>query len=227
MGGVILASLLRIKKYRVGFSLILCNEIHLAEGASIGHLNVIVVDKLIMGKNTRIGHLNFIKGWFDLNMAEKASIHLQNKITRILSPQGNYCKATLDMKYHAKIGVKHLLDMTRNITIGENSMLAGSDSQIWTHGFYFSKLGEQTARIDGDVTIGHNCYIGARCVILSSVRIGNAVTIGANACVSKSILKQGLYVSQPLRSIPFDPDEAIKRLSKRIATINHINIYEK
>lgn len=133
----------------------------------------------------------------------------------------------LDMRYHAKIGVKHMLDMTRNITIGENSMLAGSDSQIWTHGFYFSKQGEQTARIDGDVNIGHNCYIGARCVILSGVRIGNAVTVGANACVSKSILNQGLYVSQPLRCIPFDPDETIKRLSKRIATIHHINIYEK
>lgn len=126
-----LASLMRIKKYRVGFSLMLCNEIHLAEGASIGHLNIIIVDRLIMGKDARIGHLNFIKGGFDLRMVEKASIHLQNKITRILSLHGNYCKATLDMKYHAKIGVKHLLDMTRNISIGENSMLAGSDTQIW------------------------------------------------------------------------------------------------
>lgn len=222
-----MASLFRIKKYRIGFSLIWCNEIHLAEGASIGHFNIIIVDKLTMGKNARIGHLNFIKGWFDLHMAEKASIHLQNKISRILSPKDNYCKATLDLKYHAKIGVKHLLDMTRDITTGENSMLAGSGSQIWTYGFYFSKTGEQTTRIDGNVSIGKNCYIGARCVILPSVKIGDAITVGANVCVSKSISQQGLYVSQPLRYISFDPDEAVKGLSKKMATINHVNIYEK
>ncbi len=226
-GGVILNSLLHITKYKVGLSLIIANEIRLGENAKIGHFNVIVVDKLIMGKDTYIGHLNFIKGWFDLIMDERASINLQNKISRILSPKGNYCKAKVDMKYHAKIGVKHTLDVTRSITIGKNTMLAGSETQVWTHGFYFSKQGEKVTRIDGEVTIGDNCYIGARCVLLAGVNIGNAITVGANTCISKSIQQQGLYVSQPLRYIPFDPDEAVVKLTHKVATINQIDIYEK
>lgn len=106
-------------------------------------------------------------------------------------------------------------------------MLAGADSQIWTHGFYFSKEGDKVVRIDGDVKIGHNCYIGARCIINGGVEIGDCITIGAGTCVPKTILEQGLYVSQPLRYIPFDPDEAMEKLENQVATINRIKIFKK
>lgn len=225
--GYFLASFFRIRKYRIGLSLILANRIELSEGVRIGHFNIIIVDKLVMKKNSSIGHFNFIKGWFDLIMEERSSIHLQNKIARILSPQKNYCKSVVHLKYHAKIGVKHEIDATRDITIGENSMLAGSGSQIWTHGFYFSKIGDKVTRIDGTVNIGKNCYVGARCVILAGVNIGDAITIGANACISKSIERPGLYVNQPIRYIPFDPDQAVTTLTNKVATINQVDIYEK
>lgn len=212
---------------KIGFSLIIADSIELEKGASIGHFNIIRVKKLHLGKGACIGHLNFIKGFFDLIMENKSEINLQNKITRILSPKGNYCKTELRLKYHAKIGVKHLLDMTGNVTIGDNSMLAGADSQLWTHGFYFSKEGEEAVRIDGDIEIGHNCYIGSRCIILAGVHIGDSITIGANSCISKTITEQGCYVGQPIRFIPFDPDEVMNRLSSPVTTIDGIKIYKK
>jgi len=180
-----------------------------------------------MGESARIGHLNFIKGYFDLIMDRRSVINLQNKISRISDPKRNYCLSVVHLKYHAKIGVKHLLDVTSNITIGENSMLAGAGSQVWTHGFYFAKEGDKVVRIDGDVRIGHNCYVGAKCVITAGVEIGDCITIGAGTCVPKTILQQGLYVSQPLRFIPFDPDEAMKKLGKPVSTVNGVNIYKK
>lgn len=45
-------------------------------------------------------------------------------------------------------------------------------------------------RVDGEVNIGSNCYIGARCTILPNVFIGNAITVGAATCVSKVIKEQ-------------------------------------
>jgi len=98
---------------------------------------------------------------------------------------------------------------------------------VWTHGFYFAKEGDKVVRIDGDVRIGHNCYVGAKCVITAGVEIGDCITIGAGTCVPKTILQQGLYVSQPLRFIPFDPDEAMKKLGKPVSTVNGVNIYKK
>ena len=35
--------------------------------ATIGHFNLIIVDSLVMKKESRIGHLNFIKGGFGLS----------------------------------------------------------------------------------------------------------------------------------------------------------------
>lgn len=226
-GGVIIASLLRLRKYRVGLSLIITDELQLDDDVYIGHFNFIRVHKLVMKKGARIGNLNFIKGSFELLMDEKSEINLQNKITSrmdFLSAKG---RSTLSLHYHAKIGVKHLLDLTDNIIIGKNSMLAGANSQVWTHGFYFSKEGEGVSRIDGEVCIGRNCYLGARCVICAGVSIPNTTTIGANTCVTKSLLKSGLYVNQPLRFIDFDPDIAIEKYGVPIDSLGDTKVYRK
>ena len=211
----------------MGLSLILADEISLEDGARIRHLNVIICRKLIMKKGASIGKLNFIKGNFDLVMDERADINMQNKITSILRDELKRGRSKLHMRYHAKIGVGHLVDMTDNITIGENSMIAGAGSQLWTHGFYFSKVGDKVSRIDGEILIGNNCYIGAKCVICAGVSIPAITTIGANCCISKSLEKSGLYVSQPLRYIQFDPDVAIKRFGSPEDCINGVNIYRK
>lgn len=222
-----MASLFRIRRYKVGFSLILADEIMLEDGAKIGHLNCIICRKLVMKKNASIGKLNFIKGNIDLVMEERADINMQNKITSILRNELKRGRSELHLKYHAKIGVGHMIDMTDSITIGENSMIAGAGSQLWTHGFYFSKEGDKVSRIDGEITIGNNCYIGARCVICAGVSIPAATTIGANSCVSKSLEKSGLYVSQSLRYIEFDPDVAIERFGSPKDCVNGVNIYKK
>lgn len=220
MGGVILKSLFRIRKYRVGLSLILADYLELEDGCKIGHFNIIIVRKLRMSKGASIGHLNFIKGGFDLIMDERADIHLQNKISSKMHSGLRRRDSELRMRYHAKIGVGHLLDLTDSVTMDENAMLAGAGSQVWTHGFYFSKQGEGVARIDGPVHIGRNCYIGARCVICAGVEIGDAISVGACSCVSKSLTRQGLYVSQPLRYIAFDPDKRMAEMTLPYETMD-------
>lgn len=193
---------------KVGFSIIICDEIELTDNSSIGHLNLIKCNKLLM-KGGEIQHLNFIKGCFSVKMFERSWINNQNKISALGK---TYHDVSLILEEGAKIGVKHLLDMTDSITIGKNSMLAGADTQIWTHNFYFSKNSSKMAREDAPVIIGTNCYIGARCTIMAGVNISNAITVGANSCISKSLSKQGLYVGQGLRFIEFDPDKKMDDL---------------
>lgn len=47
--------------------------------------------------------------------------------------------------------------------------------------------GKSLINPNGVPTLGHNCYIGAGAKILGPVKIGNHVTIGANAVVTKDV----------------------------------------
>ncbi len=196
---------------KIGFSFIMCDNLILEDNASIGHFNFIKCKKLFFHKNASIKHLNLIKGAFEVILDESAWIRNQNKIS---ANSDTYHNVTLLLKKGAKIGVRHLLDMTDSISLGEFSMLAGADTQIWTHSFLFSQSSNKFIRLDAPVCIGKYCYIGARSTILSSVTIGDGITIGASTCVSKSIYKQGLYISQNLSFKEFDPDMKMKSLGK-------------
>ena len=194
------------KNSKIGFSYIKCKKLKLGPNCKIGHLNYISVGGVYLKSGCYIQHLNFIRGQFDIIMEDNSWINNKNKISSI----GNaYHNVVLNLNEGASIGVRHLLDMTDSITIGAYSMLAGADTQIWTHSFFFSKDSPKFARLDAPVNIGKHCYIGARCCILSGVNISDAVTVGAQTCVSKSLDKQGLYVSQGLRYIEFDPNKRI------------------
>jgi len=202
------------KHCKIGFSLILCPCIELDENVYIGHFNFISIQKLKMSANARVLHLNFIKGNFNVDLSCRSRISSQNKISSLRS---NYYKSTLHVKKNAAINFKCLIDCTSDVTIGACTTLAGSGTQVWTHSFYFSKNSNRIVRVDNSVSIGDHCYIGSRCCILPGVCIGNAITVGAQAVVSKSIEKSGLYVSQSLRFIEFDPDEKIAALGNPIA----------
>ena len=101
--------------------------------------------------------------------------------------------------------------MTRGIQIGENSILAGRTSQLWTHSFYHQETGPGRYMIGAPIEIGDNCYIGSAVIICPGVSIVNGVTVGAGAVIGKSIERAGCYVGQPNRFFEFHPDDAILR----------------
>lgn len=201
------------KNAKIGFSFIVAESIVMDDNTSVGHFNYVNIKRLHFEKGGSIKHLNFIKGDFSIFIGENAWIRTQNKIS---ATRGTYHDVNLVLDKYAKIGVKQLLDMTDSITIGESSMLAGADTQIWTHSFLFSKTEKKYARIDSPVVIGKHCYIGARCTILSGVNIADAITVGACTCVSKSLNVQGLYTSQDLKYKKFDPDERMESLGRPV-----------
>ena len=144
-----------------------------------------------------------------------------NHTNKISKSGKSYRISTLFLGKNVNLNVGQVLDMTDDITILDNTVLAGMETHIWTHSFYVSKSSGDVARIDKSVNIGRNCYIGSRCTILPGIRITDGVTVGAQVCVSKDLEQSGLYVSQPFRFLSFDSDEKISSLGTPI----HENIY--
>jgi acetyltransferase-like isoleucine patch superfamily enzyme len=65
----------------------------------------------------------------------------------------------------------------------------------------------------GPITVGHDVWIGARCIVLSGVTIGNGAVLGAGSIVTRDIPPYAIAVGNPARTIRyrFAPD-VIRRL---------------
>jgi UDP-3-O-[3-hydroxymyristoyl] glucosamine N-acyltransferase len=113
-------------------------------------------------------------------------------------------KVNLEIEIFSKITAGHKIDCMRNVSIGDYSIFVGANTQVWTHRYVHERTGTGRFRVDGEIIIGNNVYIGSRCVFNLGVRIADGVTLGSNSTISKSITKLGLYVSHPLRYVDYD-----------------------
>ncbi|MBQ9658997.1 MAG: serine acetyltransferase [Clostridia bacterium] len=64
-------------------------------------------------------------------------------------------------------------------------------------------LGKKTGKSEEHIEIGNNCYCGLNVSIIGNVRIGNNVTIGAHAVVTKNIPDNSVIGGVPAKIIKF------------------------
>lgn len=104
-------------------------------------------------------------------------------------------RAGLNMKLgeHVSFAYKAMPDLMfpELITIGNNSII-GYNATILTHEYLTDEY-----RI-GHVDIGENTMIGANVTILPGVIIGDGVSIGAGAVVSKNVPDNALVYGNPM-----------------------------
>lgn len=120
------------------------------------------------------------------------------KVLRILiSPLLNlsYAYANSEIHYQATIGpglaILHAspgVVISARATIGENLTLVGGNIIGIREG------------MEGDLRIGHNCYLGANAVILGPVILGDDTTIGACALVIHHYDGKGTLVGVPAKA---------------------------
>lgn len=190
---------------KVGFSLVrVSGAMSLAEGARIGHLNVIHVNELTLGPRSRIGHLNRIGGPFRVRLDVHAEIGNTNIVNR--GRAGQTTVSTLALGEWAKITADHRVNMASDVIIGQFSTIAGAGSQIWTHGYVHETEGIGRYRIDGPVVIGDNVYIGSMCFLSMGITIARGVIVGGGTSVARDLTEPGLYVSAGLRQLPRPPE---------------------
>jgi len=213
-------------KAKIGFSIILTPNIHLSEYSRIGHFNFIKCNEIILKPNSYVNHLNIVKGPFDLLLDIKAAIGNNNKIVR--APIGvSYRKSKLTLGELSKLTSCHYVDLTKSITFGKFSTLAGISSQIWTHGYVHEEKGAGRIRVDGEINIGDNVYIGSSCVFNPGVKIADAISVGSGSVISKDLTEKGLYVNQSLRLVKQDINKVKLKLTKLEEGMSIDNVYLK
>ena len=196
---------------RVGFSLVLGTRLVLAAKARIGGFNLIKCNRLVMRSGAYVNHLNWLTGPFSCRLMETAAIGNLNRLVRGPRP-GPPRPSHLALGRLTKITSGHRIDCTDSVIWGDYGTLAGSGSQIWTHGFVHARQGPDRAIVCGRVRIGNNVYIGSHSVIAGGIRICDGVAVGAHASVAVDLNEPGVYVPNGLRYVPRSAEDRLMGL---------------
>lgn len=110
----------------------------------------------------------------------------------------------------------------RKLTIGKFSLIGGNtifmlamDHRIDTVSAYpFDMLYDESGSrykvvtSKGDITVGHDAWIGLDSLVLSGVTIGHGAVVGARSVVTKSVPPYGIAAGNPAKFIRYRFDEA-------------------
>lgn len=156
-----------------------------------------------IGKFVKIGDYCIINGLGEEGLAigDYSSI---GAFSRIVCTSG-YAKRGVGINIGRRVGIAEYSSLggSGGIVIGDNTIIAQ----------YFSAHPENhivsdpavpirdqgTAR--GGITIGKNCWIGAKVTILAGVSIGDGVVVGAGAVVTRDVPRNSIVVGNPAKVI--------------------------
>ena len=183
---------------KIGFSILLCDELHMFENSLIGHLTFCKnINKLVINNHSRIGALNFITGF---NTKYK-SIYA-HRVDR---------KCELIIQEHSSVTSRHFLDCNGGIYIGKYTTVAGIRSTILTHSIDIYKNRQDVSPI----SIGDYCFVGTGCVLLGGSVLPNFSILGAGAVLSKAYTgSYTLYAGVPAKEI-------------KILEMNEVNYFKR
>ena len=143
----------------------------------------------------------FVDGKPSVKMARGSRVELGADVTIISNPRHNPLlshpasirtltpKACIYLADHVGVSGCSIVCCNR-ITVGENTII-GPDTLVYdSEGHNYSpETGWRirTVRSGRPITIGKKCFIGARCIILSGVTIGDNCVVAAGTVVSQDI----------------------------------------
>lgn len=143
------------------------------------------------------------------NPHNQAAIHLAAEIRRWGHEIGEFSYGHPKVRF-SETGAK--LRMGRYCSIADKVeiLLGGNHRPDWVTTYPFTALPdlwpsardlEGSHASNGDVTIGHDVWIGSACMILSGVTIGHGAVIGARAVVTRDVPPYGIVAGNPARLI--------------------------
>ena len=98
--------------------------------------------------------------------------------------------------------------------VGENALLASNIFITTENHSSNPRLPYKTqSLIAKDVSIGKNCWIGEKCIILPGVSIGDNTIVGAGSVVTKSVPSNCIVVGNPaqvIKKYDFDTEKWVK-----------------
>ena len=209
---------------RIGCSLVLVDRLYMGRSTRIGWLNTIKARRIVMRDKAYFGHLNWISGGLSIGMLEHGAIGHRNQINSDRLP-GCRRRPQLRLGIWSKITAGHFVNCSETVLLGNYTTVAGFGSQLWTHGFVHHSEGVGRGDVRGKITIGNNVYIGSNCTLQPGITIANVVSVGSHASVAKSLLEPGVYVPHELRYIARTPEQRLAGLDHVVVTPDHRGFY--
>jgi acetyltransferase-like isoleucine patch superfamily enzyme len=186
----------------IGVTLLDAGECVIEDGASIGHLNVVIgVKRLFIGDNARIGHLNILRGGEEISIGRYAEILRLNEINSIPDPVVvNPVDPRFSLGAGSVITAGHKIDFTDRVTIGKRTILGGRNSSLWTHNR------QRTLPLE----IGDNAYIGSEIRMAPGSGLPSRCIVGIGSVITKRLTEEmRLIAGVPARAIkPLDEEDA-------------------
>ena len=163
----------------------------------------------------KVGKGLSVRGWVHLHISPKADVIIGNDVmlksgfadnpTACSLRTGISCARGARMVIGDKAGLFGVtIICLKSVTIGSETLIAGG-THIYDSDFHSL---DPVARIGGDdeaetlpVSIGNQCWIGSRCLILRGVTIGDQAVIGAGSVVTKDVPPRQVWAGNPARLI--------------------------
>lgn len=188
---------------KVGFSLLMCDELLMSNNTKIGHLTICKnIDRLVLKQNSSIGSLNFITGF-------------NTKKTNFFSHNSSR-KCELILGRHSAITSRHYLDCNGGIYVGCFSTIAGIKSTFLTHSI---DLYDNRQDIK-PIIIGDYCFLGTGVIVLGGAGLPDYSVLGAGAVLTNSFQqKYYLYGGVPAKPIKKLDRENVKYFSRLIGYV--------
>lgn len=188
---------------RIGLSVIAAGRCEIGQCARIGHFNLIYrVQQLSLGEDSIVGHFNLIIGGDAVRIGNRAMIGRFNEINSIIDPiNSTPADPRLLVGEGAVITAWHKIDYTDCVEIGDNAIIAGRLSNLWTHN-------RQETR---PVRVGRNCYVGSGIQMVPGSSIGDYCVVGLGSVITKRLdAEWSLIAGVPARVVkPLDPESRV------------------
>ncbi|MCX2697392.1 acyltransferase [Ochrobactrum chromiisoli] len=177
-----------------------------AGGAKIGRgcyigCSLVNVRRLHLGDYVRIGHFNLLHRLSELEMASGSKIESLNWIT-------GAGKGWLRLGRNSSIRRFHFIEASGGVRIGNNTIIAGRSTIIYTH-----SADPLNITVTRSVEIGDWCYIGAACRFIPGSLVNNGTFVGMGSVVARQHKEE--YVV--LAGSPAAPRRELDRTSKYFA----------
>ncbi len=102
------------------------------------------------------------------------------------------------------VGPFYMISAVEGITIG-NDVIIGPEFMVMggDHNFRYPgiRIRQSTSGINRPITIEDDVWIGARCLLLKGVTIGEGAVVGAGSIVTKNVPAYSIYAGNPAKKV--------------------------
>lgn len=172
----------------------------------------------------KVGKGLSVRGWIHLHISPKADVIIGNNVmlksgfadnpTACSSRTGIVCYRGAKLVIGDDTGLfGTTIVCSESVTIGSNTLIAGG-THIYDTNFHSLdpaiRIVRNADRVhtkfelyqhSSPVSIGNQCWIGSRCIILKGVTIGDQAVIGAGSVVTKDVPPRQVWAGNPAKLI--------------------------